>query len=230
VIQSQTQTQAYWQKRFELTDADVEQIYNHLLEVEQPQTAEQLTAVVIAHRVAQEKQEIKRRLAGRVVYQPAHHYEVGDDLVFPALDFAYGTVIATRPGSNPEAGRFTVIMVEVEGKEREFAADLEHEHVLNSENGSIFEALEMIEADELTELYGELVTDRISNGLEERDAFVRLANKWFLKALLTAVNVGHLNLAEAVLDMYGGGPLPPEEILPHLDLGDDVPAVTQAFS
>ena len=230
MIQSQTQTQAYWQKRFELTDADVEQIYNHLLEVEQPQTADQLASVVIAHRVAQEKQEIKRRLAGRVVYQPAHHYEAGDELVFPALNFAYGSVVDTRPGRNPEAGRFTVIVVEVDGKQREFAADLEYEHVLNSENGSIFEALEMIEAEELTELYGSLVTERISGGLDERDAFVRLANKWFLKALLTEVTVGHLNLAEAVLDMFGGGPLPPEEILPHLDLGDDVPAATQAFS
>ncbi len=230
MIQSQTQTQAYWQKRFELTDADVEQIYNHMLEVEQPQTARQLASVVIAHRVAQEKQEIKRRLAGRAVYQPAHHYEVGDELVFPALDFAYGTVVATRPGSNPEAGRFTVIMVELDGKQREFAADLEYEHELNSENGSIFEALEMIEPEELTELYGELVTHRIGAGLEARDAFVRLSNQWFLKALLTEVNVGHLNLAEAVLDMYGGGPLPPEEIVPHLELGDDVPAATQTFS
>jgi len=230
VIQSQTQTQSYWQNRFELTDADVEQIYNHLLEVERPQSAAELAAIVIEHRVAQEKQEIKRRLAGRVVYQPANHYEVGDELVFPALDFAYGTVIGTRPGVNPEAGRFTVIRVEVNGKEREFAADLEYEHVLNRENGSIFEALEMIEADELAELYGDLVADRIAAGLEERDAFLRLGDQWFLQALLTEVNIGHLNLAEAVLDMYGGGPLPPEEILPHLDLGEDVPEATQIFS
>ena len=155
---------------------------------------------------------------------------MGDELVFPALDFAYGTVIGTRPGVNPEAGRFTVIRVEVNGKEREFAADLEYEHVLNRENGSIFEALEMIEADELAELYGDLVADRIAAGLEERDAFLRLGDQWFLQALLTEVNIGHLNLAEAVLDMYGGGPLPPEEILPHLDLGEDVPEATQIFS
>jgi hypothetical protein len=230
VIQSQTQTQSYWQNRFELTDADVEQIYNHLLDVESPQSAAELAAVVISHRVDQEKQEIKRRMAGRVVYQPANHYEVGAELVFPALNFAYGTVVGTRPGTNPEAGRFTVIRVEVDGKEREFASELENEHVLNRENGSIFEALEMIEAEELTELYGDLVTDRISAGLEERDAFLRLGDEWFLKALLTEVNVGHLNLAEAVLDMYGGGPVPPEDILPHLDLGEDVPQATQTFS
>jgi hypothetical protein len=230
VIQSQTQTQSYWQKRFELTDADVEQIYNHLLEVEVPQTAAQLSAVVIAHRVAQEKQEIKRRLAGRVVYQPVSQYEEGDELVFPALDFAYGTVIGTRPGINPEVGQFTVINVELDGKAREFAADLKAEHVLNRENGTIFEALEMIEPEELAALYGDLVTERVTRGLEEREAFVRLSDRWFLKALLTEVNVGHLNLAEAVLDMFGGGPLPPEEILPHLELGDDVPVTTQAFS
>ncbi|MDT8306821.1 MAG: hypothetical protein RRC07_12875 [Anaerolineae bacterium] len=230
MIQSQTQTQSYWQNRFELTDADVEQIYNHLLEVEQPQTAAELAAVVIAHRVAQEKQEIKRRLAGRVVYQPANHYEEGDELVFPALDFAYGTVVGTRLGTNPETGQFTVINVDLDGKMREFAADLGAEHVLNRENGSIFEALEMIEPEELGELYGDLVTERVTAGIEEREAFVRLADRWFLKALLTEVNVGHLNLAEAVLDMVGGGPLPPDEILPHLELGDDVPVATQSFS
>src|SRR5690606_34844115 len=54
--------------------------------------------------------------------------------------------------------------------------------------------------------------------------------RWFVRALLTNVNVGHLNLAEAVLEISEGGPLPPEEIMPHLELGDDVPLETQVFS
>lgn len=230
MIQSQTQTQSYWVSKFDLTESDIEQLYNHFLETERPQTTEQLALVVIEHRVAREKNEIKQRLAGRSVYQPKESYAVGDELVFPALSFAYGTVTGIRDGSNPEAGEFKVIQVEIDGKEREFASELEVMHALNQENGTIFEALEMSSAEDLHELYGEDVARTIEERLEDREGFIRLGGRWFLKGLLTEVNVGHLNLAEAVLEINDGGPLPPEEILPHLDLDDDTPQETQAFS
>lgn len=231
MIQSQTQTQAYWVSQFSITEQDIEQIYNHFLEVEQPQTAEQLAVVLIEYRVAQEQNEIKQRLAGRSVYQPKGQFEIGDELVFPALNFVYGTVEAVRPGQNPEVGSFSVIRVALEGgKEREFAADFESAHVLNETDGSIFEALEMTSAEDLHLLYGQAVAEEIQEELSTRDAFVHLTDNWFLKGLLTDVNIGHLNLAEAVLEINDGGPLPPEEILPHLDLADDVPQKTQIFS
>lgn len=230
MIQSQTQTQSYWAKTFSLTESDIEQLYNHFLEVERPQDAGELAMVLMKHRVAQEKSEIKKRLAGRVVYQPRNDYEEGDELVFPALNFAYGTVTGIRQGQNPEAGAFTVIRVDIDGKEREFAAGLKQEHVLNRENGSIFEALEMSSAEDLHAQYGYVVAEKIEASLQDRESFVRLGGRWFVKALLTDVNVGHLNLAEAVLEIGGGGPLPPEEVLPHLELGDDVPQETQIFS
>ncbi|HZD10251.1 MAG TPA: hypothetical protein VE553_02835, partial [Candidatus Binatia bacterium] len=103
MIQSYTQTQSYWATKFSLTESDVEQLYNHFLEVERPQAASQLALVVMKHRVAQEKNEIKKRLAGRSVYQPREEYEEGDELVFPGLNFAYGTVTGVRDGRNPEA-------------------------------------------------------------------------------------------------------------------------------
>lgn len=230
MIQSQTQTQSYWATKFSLTESDIEQLYNHFLEVERPQNSSELAMVLMKHRVAQEKNEIKKRLAGRAVYQPRNEYEEGDELVFPALNFVYGTVTDVREGQNPEAGAFKVIQVEIEGKAREFAAGLQQEHVLNQENGTIFEALEMSSAEELHALYGETVAEKIASSLAAREGFLRLGGRWFVKALLTEVNVGHLNLAEAVLEMGGGGPLPPEEILPHLELGDDVPEETQIFS
>ena len=230
MIQSQTQTQAYWVSKFELTESDIEQINNHLLEVERPQTSSELALVVMKRRVAQEKNEIKQRLAGRSVYQPKEQYEEGDELVFPALNFAYGEVVGVRKGQNPEAGQFSVIKVDVDGKKREFAADLSVNHILNQTDGSIFEALEMTSAEDLHMLYGSAVADTIEERLSESEAFIRLAGKWFVKGLLTEVNLGHLNLAEAVLEVNNGGPLPPEEILPHLELEDDVPLETQAFS
>ena len=42
MIQAQTQTAKYWGAQFSYTDADIEQLYNHFLEVEKPQTIEQL--------------------------------------------------------------------------------------------------------------------------------------------------------------------------------------------
>jgi len=230
VIQSQTQTQKYWVSKFEVTESDIEQINNHLLEVERPKTSSELALVVMKSRVAREKNEIKQRLAGRSVYQPKEQYEKGDELVFPALNFAYGEVVGVRKGQNPEAGEFSVIKVDVDGKEREFAAELPVNHILNQTDGSIFEALEMTSAEDLHMLYGSAVAATIEETLTENEAFVRLADKWFLKGLLTEVNVGHLNLAEAVLEINDGGPLRPEEILPDLELGDDAPLETQAFS
>ncbi len=230
MIQSHTQKQSYWDNKFNLTESDIEQLYNHFLDVERPQSSQELALVIMAHRVAREKSEIKKRLAGRVVYQPRNEYKEGDELVFPGLGFSYGAVKSVREGFNPEAGAFKVIRVDVDGKEREFAAALQQEHELNQENGSIFEALEMSSAEELHALYGDAVAARIEQSLAGRDSFLRLGWRWFVRALLTDVNIGHLNLAEAVLEMSDGGPLPPEEITPHLELGDDVPLETQVFS
>lgn len=230
MIQSQTQTQKYWVSKFELAESDIEQINNHLLDVERPQTSSELALVVMKARVATEKNEIKQRLAGRSVYQPKEQYEEGDELVFPALNFAYGEVVGVRKGQNPEAGEFSVIKVDVDGKEKEFAADLPVNHILNQADGSIFEALEMTSAEDLHMLYGSAVAETVEETLSARDAFIRLADKWFLKGLLTEVNVGHLNLAEAVLEINDGGPLAPEAILPDLELGDDAPLETQTFS
>lgn len=230
MIQSHTQTKSYWATKFSLTESDVEQLSNHFLDTERPQTASELALALMEHRVAEEKNEIKQRLAGRAVYQPREAYEEGDELVFPGLNFAYGTVTGVREGRNPEAGTFKVIQVQIDDMEREFAASLQQDHVLNQENGTIFEALEMSSADDLHELYGDIVAEKIASSLEEREGFLRLADRWFLKALLTDINMGHLNLAEAVLEINEGGPLPPEEILPHLELGDDAPVETQIFS
>lgn len=230
MIQSQTQTQTYWVSKLKLTESDIEQVYNHFLEVERPQTALQLARVIMEYRVSQEKNEIKRRLAGRVVYQPQATYDEGDELVFPALNFSYGTVVGVREGQNPEAGHFNVIQVDLNGKEREFASDLQVGHVLNQEEGTIFEALEMTSAEDLHLLYGESVARLIDKTLAEREGFIRLGNKWFLQGLLVDINIGHLNLAEAVLEINDGGPLAPEDILPHLDLDQDVPLETRVFS
>jgi hypothetical protein len=59
---------------------------------------------------------------------------------------------------------------------------------------------------------------------------VRIAWRWFPRALLVDVNIGHLNLAEAVLDMNGGGPMTTHALLEQIELPTDVNSKLTEFS
>lgn len=231
MIQPQTQTAQYWGSDFTITDDDIEQIYNHLIEVERPQTAEQIARVIIQHRVTSEMQQVERMLSGRELYQPQNSYEAGTKLVFPALKYAHGQVTAVRPGYNPQYGEFKVLAVEINGKSREFAAEFTGDHALNVDEAEGAAAIfPDVDVDELFRLYGRLVVNKLTASMQKRDEFVRLANLWFVKGLLAEVNIGHLHLAEAVLEMSGGGPLKTEEIVPHLDMDETLDPSVLRFS
>ena len=230
MIQPQTQNPDYWGSEFKITDSDIEQIYNHFLEVEKPQTAEQIVLVVITHRLAEEKTRIKRLLAQRIVYQPKKRYEIGDDLVFPVMKFAHGQVTAVREGFNPSYGKFNVIQVDIKNKQREFAADLDIDHALNQADEDIDAKIADVDIDHLYDLYGDEIEEKITEALSGREEFIRLGRRWFVTALMADVNAGHLHLSQAILEMYDGGPLPVSEILPHLDMDPSVDASVQAFS
>ncbi|MBK9052194.1 MAG: hypothetical protein IPL78_15175 [Chloroflexi bacterium] len=218
MIQPQTLTEKYWGAQFTLTEADIEQIYNLFLEKEKPLTIEQVARYVMINRVTEEKNEIERRLSGRILYQPAKSYQVGEELVFPALKFASGKVISLREGNNPQDGLFKVISVEINQKVREFAAELTNDHVLNQMSSDSWNPAAEADVDSLVAQYGAEVSAKIATHLKKQSEFVRLAGFWFAKSLLPEISVGHLHLAHAVLEMYEGGPLPTEEIVPHLDL------------
>lgn len=230
MIQPQTQTAHYWGSKFNLTDTDIEQLYNHFIEVERPQTAVDLVAVLVSYRVAEETNRVKKLLSGRSIYQPENDYAVGDELVFPALQFAYGRVVGIRDGYNPQDGQFKVIHVELNNKTREFAAALKSTHALNSINGNALAELIEVDVDQIIAQYGEQIAPKITAELEKRPEFIRLAQEWFIRGLMVDITVGHLHLTEAVLEMHDGGPLPVSEILPHLDMDASVHAEVSAFS
>lgn len=229
-MQLKTQTPGYWGSSFALTESDIQQIGNHFLEVERPQTVNQLAHVIIAHRVAEEKSKVERLLSGRTIYQPKSSYDVGDDLVFPRLQFAHGEVTTIRDGYNPQHGKFKVIAVEIDNKKREFAADLTAEHALNVDNGDAITKLVEVDLDSLYALYQDTVAEKIAQDLEKQEDFVRLGDQWFVKALMAEVNIGHLHLAEAVLEMNEGGPMPTTEMIPQLDMNPDVDIEVKEFS
>ena len=230
MIQPQTQRPDFWGSEFKITDSDIEQIYNHFLEVEKPQTIEQIALVIIAHRLAEENTRIERLLADRIIYQPKKSYEAGDELVFPVINFAHGKVTAVREGFNPSYGKFNVIQVNIKNKQREFAADLDIEHPLNVADENMGITINDNNVEYLYELFGKNIEEKIADAMGEREEFMRLGRRWFVIALMAEVNAGHLHLSQAILEMYEGGPLPVSEILPHLDMDPGVDASVQAFS
>jgi len=206
----------YWET-FEVTDEDVEFLYQHLLEEERPLSPEVLVEALVAERLRREREALEQRRAGdRLIYLPKEHYEVGAQLIFPALDWAAGEVVAVRPGRNPELGDFEVIRVRfADGREREFAAGLA-EHPLN-EPPKMDDQGPLSGPQQVLEQYRKSLVARLEEALGQHEDFVRIAGRWFPRALVMEVNIGHLNLAEAVLDVAGGGPLPTRAIMEQIE-------------
>ncbi|MEM7801634.1 MAG: hypothetical protein AAF633_20730, partial [Chloroflexota bacterium] len=232
MVQIQTRNPEYWsESAFEVTDDDIENIYQHLIEAEEPQTISTLAEVIIESRVNVEKQTLQRRLEGRKVYQPRESYELGTAIVFPTLHFAQGEVTSIRVANNPQHGQFQAIEVTFEsGKVAEYAASLDISHPLNDGNGLSNVVSDEVDAQDLSQKYGRIVETALDQKLQDHEDFTRLAQEWFIKSLFSDVNVGHLHLAEAVLEINGGGPLPTDEILIHLDMDASTPQSVKRFS
>ncbi|MGD2078205.1 MAG: hypothetical protein PVH18_07465 [Chloroflexota bacterium] len=228
--QLQAQNYDFWASEFSVSESDIEQLYNHFLEVGLPQTAADLARVLIAHRVAEESNRIKQLLSGRTVYQPQNDVEVGEELVFPGLKYAFGTVASTRQGYDPRYGHYDVAGVEIAGRTREFASNLPGEHKLNLPEGEEFDPFVDVDVEDLYERFGDMVAKITVRALKQRNEFVELSDKWFVRGLMAEVNIGHLHLAEAILEVNEGGPLPTGEIMVHLDMDPGLAEEVRLFS
>ncbi|HEC23235.1 MAG TPA: hypothetical protein ENI95_09995 [Chloroflexi bacterium] len=217
MAQRQTQTAQYWVEDFQVTQEDIDYLYGVLLELETPLSIDEMALLLVRYRTQQEETRLSRRPKQETLYRPESSYKVGDEITFPALGYATGKVIDSRPGDNPDYGDFTVIKVEMEGGQvAEFASDLKVEHILNQEEettASTEEGESLLTPEELFIEYGGHVAEALEARLAEHEDLVRLAGRWFPRSLLLDVNIGHLNLAEAVLDLHGGGPMPTREIM-----------------
>ncbi len=219
----------YWDQ-FTLQENDLEFLYNHLLEIETPQTAQELIRALVAERIRQVKEELRsQQRSGASVFVPKNHYKEGQELVFPALQWTKGKVVSVRPGNNPDLPPFEVIEVAFPHNEkREFATGLE-EHKLNQPVEVKLDDPNL-DVDLVIRRYGEPFSQELSEILEENPDLVRIAGRWFPRALLVDVNIGHLNLAEALLDMESGGPLSTKAILDQIELPTDVNLKLTEFS
>src|SRR5262249_42743003 len=146
--------------------------------------------------------------------------------------------VGVRPGNNPDYGEFKVIAVEFDnddlntGKNREFAIDLTHPHELSQlTNGDdSYKPLGDVSTDEIMSLEHDSIITKVGDSLRASPDLIHMAQKWFPRDLLMDVNIGHLNLAEAVLDMAGGGPMKTEDILNEIGGLGKAPLELQIFS
>ncbi len=218
----------YWTD-LQITNQDIEFLHNHLFEHETPLTARELVSVFIEERIRAERLAMQeRRQASGKTYLPKESYQVGDELVFPALNWKHGRVTAVRAGTNPEIGAFDVLTVDMaNGAERLFASNLSN-HELNDQSNTVEE--EGSDAEEILRTHGNALEKKIEAAFQSDDDLVRIAGRWFPRALLVDVNVGHLNLAEAVLDMAGGEPLPTSALLKDVPMPEGVNPKLAEFS
>lgn len=227
----------HWTRNFTVSTDDIDYLTGLLLERETPLTTEELTYALIERRISDERAKVESQFENTVLYHPAAHYEPGQKLVFPALAFSTATVTGVRPGFNPEYGDFSVIEVEfVSGdevaakvhagaavKKREFAADYSRSHKLNAENNVdvIFPGITELSVAEILEAHGEDILLEVESKLVDSPSLAYVGQKWFPHDLMLEVDEGNLNLAEAVLDIMGGGPLQTEDVLREMGgLGD----------
>ncbi len=228
-----TQTEQFWTRDFALDSDDSEVINNKLLEEERPLTVKSLTMAVMKRRVDQEEAKLRRLLSKGSAYKPKDSYAEGETLVFPALNFSMATVAGVRPGYNPEVGEFEVIQVQFNktGRRREFAASLSAPHELNTATDRLIQEDSSLKTvDELYQLYGEAAESRLVTGLHEMPDLVQLFGLWFLKALVIDIGPGHLNIAEAILDIAGGTPLRASDLLKDLGLPPEAKPELLEFS
>ena len=82
-------TPQYWNE-LQTNRQDVEFLHTYLFEQETPLTTRELVAVFVNERIRVERlAEQKRRQAGGKTYLPKDPYQVGDDIVFPALNWKH---------------------------------------------------------------------------------------------------------------------------------------------
>lgn len=213
-----------WARNFTVANDDVDYLTNLLMERETPMTTGELAMSLIDKRLEDERAALEARYQETQVYNPSQRYEVGQRLIFPNMEYAPARVTNVRAGRNDEHGDFEVIAVAFDDamhntghKPREFAAALTTEHPL-SQNEALHPANEVanLTPEQILRANPKAILAKIHNALRHNEVLERVAGYWFPKDLMLELGIGEMHLAEAVLDMAGGGPLPTEDIIQQI--------------
>ena len=223
--------EAYWTD-FDISGEDLDFIYNLLLDREVPLTTEEMSSALVEYRLERLEKEAQEAVEiDYTIYLPVSKYEVGQRVLFPALGNTIGSIVGVRDGENPEISEFDVIKVKFEesGQQKEIAARLE-DHILNNPPDPELDEDELSNVDGVMRMYSRLIDERLIRSLENEEDIVWIAGSWFPKALLADIHEGHLNLAEAVLDVASGGPLPTTNLLEPIEMPSGIDPLLMAFS
>lgn len=225
----------YWVDAFKVEQSDLEYLSNVLLDQEVPLSVDEMALLLVRHRIHNEEQPgvSTPKPSPENQYHASRTYKVGDEMTFPSLEFATGKVVSLRAGDNEEFGKYSVIEVALEdGSKLEFASGLSADHL------KVDEPIEEEEPEDETPMapeeifieWGGAVIEKLEDRLKENPDLVRLAGRWFPKSLLANVNSGHLNLAEAVLDMNNGGPMTTADIIDQAGMLQSISSRLAEFS
>ncbi|NOX62456.1 MAG: hypothetical protein GXP42_11020 [Chloroflexi bacterium] len=233
MIQRQTQDPAYWREEYEIDDSDHEFLYELLAEADEPQRLESLAIALIQRRQELEESRIRKELTRGLLYDPKEAYKVGDRVVFPHFNFRLAEVVDMRAGDNPEYGPFDVITVRFENasEKRMFAANLAAPHALNRESDEvIFDAQDLLTPPEILAQVKDALLPRLEAHLREHpDIFVSAGALWLTTDQMVEVNLGHLNIAEAAIDV-NAAPMSTDALLETVELDLDIPESVRIFS
>jgi hypothetical protein len=208
---------------------DIEFLQNYLFETETPQTPSALASVMVVHRIVLER-ESQRKAQKNIgdIYLPKEIYKPGQKLIFAALGLKIGTVSSIRPGNNPEIGPFDVMeIIFDDGTKQLFAASLP-DHKLNQPSEEKSDPA--IDHVAILAEYGGDLEKKLDRVLHSDETLVRIAGAWFPQALLVSINMGHLNLAEAVLEMNGGDPMSTSRLIEQMEVPRDTNTKLTEFS
>ena len=134
MLQRPTQTAAFWRDQFEVTADDTDFLYQLLLDAQKPIKLSDLAVALINEYLRRENTRIEQDLSKGTIYVPKQRYQVGQTLVFPALEFAVGQVVEVRKGQNPEHGDFDVQRLgALPGAQRSDQCSQQHAHANSSQ-------------------------------------------------------------------------------------------------
>lgn len=223
MTQRKTQTAAYWQKQFTVGKKDIEFLLNHILESTRLFTLDELATVLVKQHCEAEEAATRKELQRGELYQPKNSYQAGDQLVFPTLEFALGTVISTRAGYHPDYETFSVLTVEIENEKdpREFVAEFRQPEVLNIGDESSLAGMQgLLTPADLFKANRSAIRNKMQAALDNHDQFVNFYEQYFLKDLLTEFHEGLFNIVDAAIDI-NQTPLGVDQLISEMGLNDD---------
>ena len=221
--------ETYWPD-FAVGQKDIENIYNLLLEKAVPLPANEILDYLINNRIKQELDSLqKQKSVQGKIYLPKDDYKVGNILVFTAINMEKGKIKSIRDGFNPDFQELKVIEVEFDsGKSKSFASHLENHHL--NQFLDIPENDPNLDPVLVKENYSEILGQRLGDALLLNEDLVKIAGSWFPRSLLVDVNIGHLNLAEALLEEVGGGPISTADLMKQVELNANADQKLLEFS